>query len=336
VEVNIVNEVAALQRLSVGQLRQRFAELFGKATHASNRTWLLKRIAWCMQALTEGDLSDRARRRVAELARNADLRLNPPPSKTTTTTPPPEPISIPTSVDHRLPPPGTILTRPYKGQLVQVQVLTDSFAYAGRSIPRSTPPKPSPAAIPTVSSFSATASTTTRRKHEPSPQESRGYTAAGTLRHLHTQVHRGRAATGVQLPGRPRRVGRSLHPQPDTHEGWTCLPDCYDDGGFTGGNMERPALRRLLADIQAGKIDCVLCYKVDRLSRSLLDFAKMMEALRQQRLDEEAATEALSGLLPAWGSCRPLSRGGWCACWCRGWITMGSRARPRSPSSPWV
>jgi site-specific DNA recombinase len=46
-------------------------------------------------------------------------------------------------------------------------------------------------------------------------------------------------------------------------EGWTCLPDRYDDGGFTGGNMERPALRRLLADIEAGKIDCVVVYKVE-------------------------------------------------------------------------
>ncbi|MCO6458904.1 MAG: recombinase family protein [Pirellulaceae bacterium] len=61
------------------------------------------------------------------------------------------------------------------------------------------------------------------------------------------------------------------------HEGWQCLPERYDDGGFTGGNMERPALRRLLADIEAGKIDCVVVYKVDRLSRSLLDFAKLME-----------------------------------------------------------
>jgi site-specific DNA recombinase len=56
-----------------------------------------------------------------------------------------------------------------------------------------------------------------------------------------------------------------------------CLPDRYDDGGFTGGNMERPALQRLLADIDAGKIDCVVVYKVDRLSRSLMDFAKIME-----------------------------------------------------------
>ena len=89
-EVNIVHEVAALQPLSVGQLRQRFAELFGEATNAGNRTWLIKRITWRMQALAEADLSERTRRRAAELARDADLRLDPPPSKTTTATPPTE------------------------------------------------------------------------------------------------------------------------------------------------------------------------------------------------------------------------------------------------------
>jgi site-specific DNA recombinase len=67
-------------------------------------------------------------------------------------------------------------------------------------------------------------------------------------------------------------------------EGWTLLPDRYDDGGFTGGNMERPALQRLLADIEAGKIDCVVVYKVDRLSRSLLDFAKMMETFEKHQV----------------------------------------------------
>jgi hypothetical protein len=133
VEVNIVQEVAMLERLSVGQLRQRFAELFGEATQAGNRTWLIKRIAWRLQALAEGDLSERARRRAAELARDADLRLNPPRSKTTTVAP--QPAAIPAPADHRLPPPGTILTRPYKGQLVQVQVLTEGFAYAGRVYP---------------------------------------------------------------------------------------------------------------------------------------------------------------------------------------------------------
>jgi hypothetical protein len=134
VEMNIVNEVALLQRLSIAQLRQRFAELFGEATAASNRTWLVKRIAWRLQALAEGDLSERARRRAAELARDADLRLNPPRCQTTTVAAT-EPVRVPASVDHRLPPPGTILARPYKGQLVQVQVLTDGFAYAGRVYP---------------------------------------------------------------------------------------------------------------------------------------------------------------------------------------------------------
>ncbi len=60
------------------------------------------------------------------------------------------------------------------------------------------------------------------------------------------------------------------------NEGWSCVPDRYDDGGFTGGNMDRPALKRLMDDIEAGKIDCVIVYKVDRLSRSLMDFARLM------------------------------------------------------------
>ena len=131
-ELNIVNEVATLQRLTVGQLRQRFAELFGEATHASNRTWLVKRIAWRLQALAEGDLAQRARQRAAQLARDADLRLNPPQHQATATATTPEPAHLPAPVDPRLPPPGTLLTRPYKGQLMQVQVLNDGFAYAGR------------------------------------------------------------------------------------------------------------------------------------------------------------------------------------------------------------
>ena len=88
-----------------------------------------------MQALAESDLSERARRRAAELARDADLRLNPPQRQTTATTTVPEPVGIAAPVDYRLPPPGTILARPYKGQLVQVQVLTEGFAYAGHVYP---------------------------------------------------------------------------------------------------------------------------------------------------------------------------------------------------------
>ncbi len=63
------------------------------------------------------------------------------------------------------------------------------------------------------------------------------------------------------------------------HEGWVVMPERYDDGGFTGGNMERPALKRLLTEVAAGKIDAIVVYKVDRLSRSLLDFSRIMETL---------------------------------------------------------
>ena len=75
------------------------------------------------------------------------------------------------------------------------------------------------------------------------------------------------------------------------HTGWVCLPDHYDDGGFTGGNLDRPALKRLLADIDKGLIDSVISYKVDRLSRSLLDFAKIMETFEKQRVAFVSVTQ---------------------------------------------
>ena len=63
------------------------------------------------------------------------------------------------------------------------------------------------------------------------------------------------------------------------HEGWVCLAACYDDGGFSGATMDRPALQQLLADITAGRVDTVVVYKIDRLTRSLADFAKIVEIL---------------------------------------------------------
>lgn len=79
-----------------------------------------------------------------------------------------------------------------------------------------------------------------------------------------------------------------------TNEGWTCLESRYDDGGYTGANMDRPALRRLLADIEAGKIDCVVVYKVDRLSRSLLDFARIMETFDRYNVAFVSVTQAFN------------------------------------------
>ena len=74
-------------------------------------------------------------------------------------------------------------------------------------------------------------------------------------------------------------------------QGWSLLPQRYDDGGFTGGNMDRPALQRLLADIRAGQVDCCVVYKVDRLSRSLLDFARLMETFEQHQVAFASITQ---------------------------------------------
>ncbi|MCZ8163816.1 MAG: recombinase family protein [Beijerinckiaceae bacterium] len=77
-------------------------------------------------------------------------------------------------------------------------------------------------------------------------------------------------------------------------EGWKALSTFYDDGGFSGGSMERPALRRLMADIAAGRIDVVVVYKIDRLTRSLADFARMVEIFEQHEVSFVSVTQAFS------------------------------------------
>jgi predicted site-specific integrase-resolvase len=75
------------------------------------------------------------------------------------------------------------------------------------------------------------------------------------------------------------------------HADWTLLRAKYDDGGFSGGNTDRPALQRLLNDVQAGKVDVIVVYKVDRLTRSLADFAKLVELFDQRNVSFVSVTQ---------------------------------------------
>ncbi len=75
------------------------------------------------------------------------------------------------------------------------------------------------------------------------------------------------------------------------NEGWIALEERYDDGGFTGANIERPGLKRLLADVEAGRVDCIVVYKYDRLSRSLADFMKLLEILDRHHVTFVAVTQ---------------------------------------------
>src|SRR3954454_19632263 len=73
--------------------------------------------------------------------------------------------------------------------------------------------------------------------------------------------------------------------------GWTVIAEDYDDGGFSGAGIDRPAMRKLLADVEAGSIDCVVVYKVDRLSRSLLDFARLIEMFDERGVSFVSVTQ---------------------------------------------
>lgn len=78
------------------------------------------------------------------------------------------------------------------------------------------------------------------------------------------------------------------------HEGWECIPTQYNDGGYSGGNLERPALQRLLQDIKDSKVDCIIVYKIDRLTRSLLDFSKIIELLDEHKCSFVAVTQSFN------------------------------------------
>jgi len=134
---NVKKEIAALERMTVGQLRRRYAEVFGEPARSGNRQWLLRRVAWRIQALAEGDLATRAiercRERARELARDADLRLRPPDAPITGTDQngTVATCTMPVRRDERIPPPGTVLTRPFKGHEYKVTVLPNGFEFDG-------------------------------------------------------------------------------------------------------------------------------------------------------------------------------------------------------------
>jgi hypothetical protein len=140
----VAQQVAALARMSAKALRTRYREVFGEEAKTGNAAWLRKRIAWRLQSLAEGDLSQRARQRAGELANDADLRMNAPvvkPVVAGSTHPAPRLAALPTEVeeprqqpvsDGRVPPVGTVLTRAYKGKTLQVKVLADGFEYEGQ------------------------------------------------------------------------------------------------------------------------------------------------------------------------------------------------------------
>ncbi len=129
------SQLAALERMSTGELCERYLELFGQPVRTRHRTYLIRKIAWRIQALAEGDLSERARRRAAELANDADVRVMPPrPTAARATLVPggQRVVPLPPQRDKRLPASGTTILRAYKGTTLRVAVTDDGFEYEGQ------------------------------------------------------------------------------------------------------------------------------------------------------------------------------------------------------------
>ena len=91
-----------------------------------------------------------------------------------------------------------------------------------------------------------------------------------------------------------QREAGEAYVKSQAHEGWKCLPALYNDGGYSGGSMERPALKRLLADVDAGLIDVVVVYKIDRLTRSLADFARIVERFDAREVSFVSVTQSFN------------------------------------------
>lgn len=303
----LLTEIEKLRRATLGQLRDKHRELFHEDTRSHHREHIFRRLAWRLQALSEGDLPERARERAREIARDADLRLIAPKEFFTVAG---QPVRItrsgrtPGEPDSRLPLPGVLLSREWKGRNILVEVLEDGFRYEHRYY-RSLS---AVAREVTGSSwnglvFFGVRGTTDQQKDQKEKQEERA-----------------RMQVADHAPHKPRRLRCAIYTRKSTeegldqdfnsldaqreaseafvlsqrHEGWSTLPERYDDGGFTGANMDRPALTRLLAAVEAGALDCVVVYKVDRLSRSLLDDRRQrasINASARRRLRVRACEE---------------------------------------------
>lgn len=124
-------EIAQLERMTATQLGQRYETLLGEQCRSRNKRYLVRRIAWRLQAQAEGGLSERARKRAEELAEDAEIRVTPPRQKSSVAVAP-VPLRIDSDRDPRLPPPGSWIERKYKGQSLRVLVVTDGFEFEGQ------------------------------------------------------------------------------------------------------------------------------------------------------------------------------------------------------------
>ena len=256
---DIEAQIAALEALTIADLRVEWCRLY-RATLPTrlSRDLLIRGVVYSLQERAFGMLSLSTRRMLHSLSQGGDQRGGP--------------AAIPITLK-----PGTKLVREWHGHVHTVAVLNDGFEYQGQRYPSLTRIArritgshwSGPLFSGSVSGgdWTRTRQRTRKSMSRQHPLRCAVYTRKSSeegLEQAFNSLHAQREACEAFIKSQ-------------RHEDWSCLPQLYDDGGRSGGTMERPALQQLLADIQSGKVDVVAVYKIDRLTRSLADFAKIVE-----------------------------------------------------------
>ena len=243
-KLDLDSQLGRLSSLETGDLRNLWSKIFEKPPHPKlRRELLIPILSYRLQEKALGGLRPSTARRLRTIAD--------------------ELASGKKRIHHNHPGPraGTRMVRQWQGKLYEVVTLDDGFMYDGQKY---------------------------RSHHRDT------LVRAGFLRIQEAQLQEGCMTARIRCAVYTRKSSEegldqsfnSLHAQREAceafirsqkHEGWTLITTKYDDGGFSGGNMDRPALRVLIADIAEGKVNTVIVYKVDRLTRSLADFAKIIE-----------------------------------------------------------
>ena len=191
--------------------------------------------------------------------------------------------------------PAAVLRRSYRERTVEVKVLAEGFEYEGQRYE-------SLSAVARAITGHALEWPAVLRADQTAERRKRMVPAEPTAKPVRCAIY-----TRTSSEERLSQEFNSLEAQRECGEayirsqrqaGWTLLPARYDDGGYTGANLERPALERLLADMRAEAIDCVVLYKVDRLSRSLFDFARLMQMFEEQGVSFVSVTQQFNSSTP--------------------------------------
>ena len=136
-EIDMKIELERLHGMTVKELQVKYLEVFSEQARSTNKDFLVKRLGWRLQANHEGGLTERALKRAAELVNESDVRIRMPREGSKNSPPaiPAIPGPFPSTRDSRLPPPNTVLSRKYKGRVIEVTVLENSFDYEGTTFP---------------------------------------------------------------------------------------------------------------------------------------------------------------------------------------------------------